>query len=199
VLAANLETAVNGVWDARPHIGDTVVVIGAGTVGSLVAWLLARMPGSDVQLVDVNLKRARVADALGVRFVSPADATRDADIVIHASGSAEGLQLALALAGLEATVVEMSWFGDRAVSLTLGEAFHSKRLTLRSSQVGHVATDQRARWDNRRRMALALRLLADPTLDVLITGESHFDELPDVMARLAQAPDQVLCHRIRYR
>ncbi len=198
VLTANLETALNGLWDARPHVGDRVVVIGAGTVGCLVAWLAARVPGCDVQLVDVNPARAHIATKLGVSFASPAHAMREADVVVHASGSPEGLQLGLDVAGVEATVVEMSWFGDRQVSLPLGGAFHSRRLTIKSSQVGQIAPVQRPRWDTRRRMAQALTLLADATLDVLITGESRFDELPDVMIRLADAPGDVLCHRITY-
>jgi threonine dehydrogenase-like Zn-dependent dehydrogenase len=198
VLAANLETALNGVWDAGAQIGDRVVVIGAGTVGCLVAWLMASIRACDVQLVDVNPDREHVAHALGVRFASPASVTPDADLVVHASGSPEGLQLALDVAGLEATVLEMSWFGDRQVPLSLGGAFHSKRLKIVSSQVGRIATGQRARWDTRRRMALALSLMADASLDVLVTGESQFDDLPEVMAQVSSAPGGVLCHRIRY-
>src|SRR6185436_18806883 len=184
VLAANLETAINGVWYARVQIGERVAVIGAGTVGSLVAWLASRIPGCDVQLVDINPGRASIARALGVRFAEPAGAASDADVVIHASGAAAGLDLALQLAGLEATIVEMSWYGDRIVPLPLGGAFHAKRLTIASSQVGRVASSQRARWDTRRRMQLALQLLADASLDALITGESDFDSLPAVMAGL---------------
>jgi 2-desacetyl-2-hydroxyethyl bacteriochlorophyllide A dehydrogenase len=198
VLAANVETALNGVWDASPQVGDRVVVIGAGTVGCLVAWLASRIEGCDVQLVDVNPQRQRVAQSLGVSFAQPDNASCDADIVIHVSGSPDGLQQALDIAGFEATIIEMSWFGDRQVALPLGGAFHSRRLTIKSSQVGHVAASQRARWDPRRRMAQALSLLADPALDVLITGESAFDDLPDVMARLAHAPGDALCHRIKY-
>jgi 2-desacetyl-2-hydroxyethyl bacteriochlorophyllide A dehydrogenase len=198
ILAANLETAVNGVWDARPHVGDRVVVIGAGTVGCLIATLVSRIQGCDVQLIDTSPQRERIAQALGVSFAQPGDAIRDADIVIHASGSPAGLQHALDVAGFEATIVEMSWFGDRPVTLPLGGAFHSKRLTLKSSQVGQVATSQRPRWDTRRRMALAISLLADSSFDTLITGESAFDDLPDVMARLADAPGDTLCHRIKY-
>jgi len=198
ILAANVETALNGVWDASPQLGDRVVVIGAGTVGCLVAWLASRIEGCDVQLVDVNPQRQRVAQALGVSFAQPDDAGCDADVVIHVSGSPDGLQQALDIAGFEATIIEMSWFGDRQVTLPLGGAFHSRRLTIKSSQVGHVAASQRARWDTRRRMARALSLLADPALDVLITGESAFDDLPDVMARLAHAPGDALCHRIKY-
>ncbi len=198
VLAANLETALNGLWDARPHVGDRIVVIGAGTVGCLVAWLAARIQACEVQLVDVNPRRGALAAKLGVSFAQPEDAARDADVVIHASGSPAGLQLALDSAGVEATVLEMSWFGDRSVPLELGAAFHSKRLTIKSSQVGRVAPTQRARWDTRRRMGLALALLADASLDALITGESPFDEMPDLMAALANAPGDTLCHRIRY-
>lgn len=198
VLAANLETAINGVWDAAPKAGDRIAVIGAGTVGCLVAWLAGRLPGCQVDLIDINPRRAAVARALGVRFAVAAGAAGDQDLVIHASGSPAGLNLALRLAGFEATVVEMSWFGDQPVTLALGEAFHARRLTLRSSQVGAIARSQRSRWDSRRRLQLALSLLADPALDVLITGESPFEELPAVMAKLAGAPGDTLCQRIKY-
>jgi threonine dehydrogenase-like Zn-dependent dehydrogenase len=198
VLAANMETAINGLWDAAPRVGDRITVIGAGTVGSLVAWLASRMPGCDVELVDTNARRSRVAEALGVRFAPPEQARADADVVVHASGSSAGLGTALRLAAFEAAIVELSWYGAQDVAVPLGEGFHARRLTLRSSQVGHVATAQRARWDTRRRMALALSLLADPALDVLITGESAFEDLPDVMPRLASDPGDTLCHRIRY-
>ena len=198
VLAANLETAINGVWDARPHVGDRIAVIGAGTVGCLVAWIAGRIAGCDVELVDVNPRRAEIARALGVRFASPASAAEGPDVVLHTSGSPAGLALALSLAAFEATIVDMSWYGDQAVPMALGEGFHSRRLTLKSSQVGSVAATQRARWDTARRLRLALSMLADPALDALITGESAFDELPGVMARLAAAPGDTLCHRIRY-
>jgi hypothetical protein len=102
------------------------------------------------------------------------------------------------LAGFEATIVEMSWYGCQMVPLALGEAFHARRLTLRSSHVGRVASSQRARWDTPRRMRLALTLLGDSALDALITGESEFEALPQVMAQLAVAPGDTLCHRIRY-
>jgi hypothetical protein len=198
VLAANVETAINGVWDARPHVGDRVTVIGAGTVGCLIAWIAGRIVGCDVELVDINPARAAVARALGVRFADPVSAAEGADVVLHASGSPAGLALALRLAAFEATIVEMSWYGDTAVPIALGEGFHARRLTLKSSQVGSIASTQRARWDHARRMTLALSLLAEPTLDVLMTGESEFDALPETMAQLAASPGHTLCHRIRY-
>ncbi|HEY5617253.1 MAG TPA: zinc-binding alcohol dehydrogenase [Vicinamibacterales bacterium] len=198
VLAANLETALNGVWDGRPHVGDRIAVIGAGTVGCLAAWLLSRIPGCEVELIDVNPRRAEVARALRVPFAEPAAAAREADLVIHASGAPAGLELALQVAAVEARIVELSWFGDQTVPLSLGGPFHSRRLTIVSSQVGRLAPSQRPRWDNRRRMQLVLTLLRDPTFEVLITGESEFEALPDVMSTLAQAPGDALCHRIRY-
>jgi threonine dehydrogenase-like Zn-dependent dehydrogenase len=198
VLAANLETAINGVWDGGPHIGDRVSVIGGGTVGCLAAWLAARIAGCEVELVDINPRRAPVARALGVRFAEPSAAAKDADVVIHASGSAGGLELALQVAGFESRIVELSWFGDRTVALPLGGAFHARRLTIAASQVGSVAASQRARWDTRRRMQFALSLLKDPSLDALITGESSFDALPEVMQALATSPGDALCHRVRY-
>jgi threonine dehydrogenase-like Zn-dependent dehydrogenase len=148
--------------------------------------------------MDINPARATVAAAIGVPFTSPAAASRNADLVIHASGSPAGLALALELAGHEARIVEMSWFGDQMAVLPLGGAFHARRLTIVSSQVGAVAPSQRARWDASRRMQLTLSLLSDPSLDHLITGESSFDSLPDVMAGLASAPGDALCHRVTY-
>jgi 2-desacetyl-2-hydroxyethyl bacteriochlorophyllide A dehydrogenase len=197
VLAANLETAVNGLWDAELKPGDRVAVIGGGAVGSLVAWLAGRTPGCEVTLVDVNAARADTAGALGVAFAADA-AGLEADVVIHTSGAPAGLAAALTAAAMEARIVEMSWFGTQSVPLPLGEAFHAKRLSIVSSQVGHVAPSQRARWSYARRMGLALRLLADARLDVLITDESTFDDLPVTMTRLASTPGDTICHRIRY-
>ncbi|MGE3956958.1 MAG: zinc-binding alcohol dehydrogenase [Vicinamibacterales bacterium] len=198
VLAANMETALNSVWDADILPGDRVAVVGAGTVGALIAWLAGRIPGTEVCLVDVNPARASVASALGVRFALPDDAPGECDVVLHASGSGAGLERALQLAAFEAAVVEVSWFGAQRVSLPLGEAFHAKRLSIRASQVGHVAASRRPRWDYRRRMALALSLLREPALDVLITGEDAFDDLPTVMRALATGGHDAICHRIRY-
>ncbi|WP_038047476.1 zinc-binding alcohol dehydrogenase [Thioalkalivibrio sp. ALJ16] len=204
VLAANLETAINAVWDARVGPGDRIAVIGAGVVGLLAAWLLRAIPGTEVSVIDPNPARAAVAERLGLRLATPAAAAADADLqgldrVLHASGNPDGLTQALALAGVEARVVEMSWYGDRAVPVPLGEGFHSRRLTLRSSQVGRLPPDRAARWDYRRRLALALSLLTEPALDALITGEDAFADLPTVMARVT-GPEaaQTLCHRIRY-
>ena len=198
VLAANLETALNGLWDAGVGPGDRVAVIGAGSVGCLAAWLAARIPGCEVELVDINAQRAAIARALGVKFALPEAARAEADVVLHASGSGEGLSLALRLAGFEATVVELSWYGDKPVTLALGEAFHARRLTLKSSQVGSIAATRRARWSLGRRMQLALSLLAEPALDVLINSEGRFEDLPQTLEQLARAPGDIIMHRVKY-
>jgi threonine dehydrogenase-like Zn-dependent dehydrogenase len=195
VLAGTVETAVNALWDARPLIGDRIAVVGAGMVGCCVAALLARFPGVRVQLVDVAPSRAGVADALGVSFASPAAALGDCDLVVHASASQEGLARSLELVAAEGTVVELSWYGDRPVSVPLGEAFHSRRLTIRGSQVGTVARPGRSFGE---RLALALDLLRDPVFDALITGECAFEELPDVLPRLASGELAALCLRVTY-
>jgi NADPH:quinone reductase-like Zn-dependent oxidoreductase len=197
-LAANMETALNGVWDGGVSAGHNVLIVGAGVVGALVAAILTRMPGVRVGLVDKKPQRADVARTLGAQFFLPDDAPGGADIVFHASASEAGLRLALNCAGFEGRIVEMSWFGDRNVSLPLGEAFHSQRLQLVSSQVGHVAPPQRARWSHRRRLETALALLDDPRLDALITEEVAFDDLPDELPRLLAPDAPGLATIIRY-
>jgi threonine dehydrogenase-like Zn-dependent dehydrogenase len=198
VLAGTVETAVNALWDAAPLVGDRVTVVGAGMVGCCVAALLARFPGARVQLVDVDPGRAGVAGALGVDFALPADADGGRDLVVHASATSAGLQRSLDLLAPEGTVIELSWYGDREVSLALGGPFHSGRLNIRASQVGTISPARRASRTFADRLALALELLRDPAFDALITGESRFDELPDVLARLAAGSLPALCHLITY-
>ncbi|MGW5336449.1 dehydrogenase [Streptomyces bauhiniae] len=198
VLAGTVETAVNALWDAAPQIGDRISVVGGGMIGCSVAALLARFPGIRLQLVDADPARAETAKALGVDFATPEKATGERDLVIHASATEQGLTRALELLAPEGTVVELSWYGDRRVTLPLGEAFHSRRLTLRASQVGTVSPAARPGRGYAERMVLALDLLADPALDALITGESDFGELPELMPRLTSGEIPALCHRIRY-
>jgi threonine dehydrogenase-like Zn-dependent dehydrogenase len=198
VLAGAVETAVNALWDAAPLVGDRVAVVGAGMIGCAVAAVLARFPGVRVQLVDVDPTRAAVAAALGAEFAPPETADGDRDLVVHASATGEGLATSLSLLAPEGTVVELSWYGDRPVRVPLGEAFHSRRLTLRASQVGTVAPARRGRRDHAARLATALDLLTDPAFDVLVSGESEFDELPGVLAALSNGDRRSLCHRVAY-
>jgi threonine dehydrogenase-like Zn-dependent dehydrogenase len=178
VLAANMETALNAHWDAGSGPADRIVVVGGGVLGLLVAYIAARLPGAEVTLVDLAESRAGLAEALGCRFVVPADCPQDADLVFHASASAAGLATAIAAAGLEARIVELSWYGEGSVAAPLGGAFHARRLQLVSSQVGQVSPSRRARFDYARRMRAALALLADDRLDALITDEIAFAEAP---------------------
>ncbi|MEU7619959.1 zinc-binding alcohol dehydrogenase [Micromonospora rifamycinica] len=198
VLAGTVETAVNALWDAAPLVGDRVSVVGGGMVGCSVAALLARFPGVRVELVDTDPARAAVASALGVDFAPPEAATGGRDLVVHASATAAGLQRSLDLLAPEGTVVELSWYGDRPVELSLGGAFHAGRLTVRSSQVGTVSPARASRRDFGDRLTLALELLADPVFDTLLTGRSRFAELPDVLGRLASGALPALCHLITY-
>jgi threonine dehydrogenase-like Zn-dependent dehydrogenase len=198
VLAGTVETAVNALWDAAPLVGDRIAVVGAGMVGCSVAALLARFPAARVQLVDANPDRAAVAAAMGVEFALPGDATGDCDLVVHASATSEGLGRALELLAPDATVVELSWYGDRPVSVPLGEYFHSRRLAVRSSQVGAIAPARRGRRSHADRRTIALELLRDPVFDALITGECRFDELPDVLPRLAGGTLPAMCHLVTY-
>ena len=201
VLAGTVETAVNALWDAAPLVGDRVAVVGAGMVGCCVARLLSRIPGTDVTLVDVDGSRAEVAAGLGVRFARPddlADDDRGRDLVVHTSATGAGLQLSLDLLAPEATVLDLSWYGDSRVELALGGAFHSSRLGIRASQVGSVAAARRSRYTYAQRLALAIDLLHDPAFDVLLTGESAFADLPDVLPRLADGSLPAICHTIAY-
>ncbi|HZT85443.1 MAG TPA: zinc-binding alcohol dehydrogenase [Gaiellaceae bacterium] len=198
VLAGTVETAVNALWDAAPAIGDRIAVVGAGMVGCCVARLLQRHPAVHVTLVDVEPGRAGVAADLGVDFALPEEAPEGLDLVFHTSATSAGLQRSLELLGAEGTVVDLSWYGDAEVRLPLGGAFHDRRLSIRSSQVGTLSPARASRRTTADRLALALELLRDHAFDALLTGESRFDELPDVMARLAEGSLPALCHTITY-
>jgi NADPH:quinone reductase-like Zn-dependent oxidoreductase len=198
VLAANMETALNAMWDAAPGPADRIAVVGAGVVGALVAYLCGRLPGAQVTLVDVDPSRMELARALGVSFAAPGHAARECDLVVHASGSAAGLKTALELAGDEATVLEMSWYGTDDIAVPLGAAFHSRRLKLISSQVGKVAASHRARWSYARRLAAALDLLKDPRLDALLAPSIKFSDLPLLLPDILSPQGGVLCQVVDY-
>jgi 2-desacetyl-2-hydroxyethyl bacteriochlorophyllide A dehydrogenase len=198
VLAANMETALNAVWDARPSPADRIAVVGAGVVGLLTAYLCGRMPGAQVTVVDVAPSRAAVAKGLGVHFAMPEKAPRDCDVVFHASGTESGLATALGLAGDEATIVELSWYGTGDVAAPLGGEFHSRRLRLISSQVGKVAPSHRPRWTTQRRLAAAIGLLDDPALDALLSPAYKFEELPKSLPSILSAHSDVICPVIAY-
>jgi 2-desacetyl-2-hydroxyethyl bacteriochlorophyllide A dehydrogenase len=187
-LTANMETALNALWDAGAGPADKIVIVGGGIVGLLVASIAARLPGADVTLVDIT-DRSALTKALGASFATPDQAPSNADIVFHASANAKGLETAIACAGFEGKIVELSWYGDMPVSVNLGGAFHSQRLQLISTQVGHVASARRARWDYARRLAAAMKLLEDPRLDALVADEIAFADLPTKLANVFSSPN----------
>jgi len=197
-LAANMETALNALWDAGAGPCDRIVIVGAGVVGLLVTSLAARLPGAEVTTVDVDESRRPIVEALGARFARPEQAPGDADIVFHASASAAGLNTAINCAGLEGTIVEMSWHGDTPVAAELGGAFHSRRLRLVASQVGHVAASRRPRWNHRRRAEAAMHLLALPALDALVAEEIAFEDAARELPRILGPAAPGLAPVIRY-
>lgn len=197
-LAANMETALNAVWDSGAGPADSIVVVGGGIVGLLVGYIASWLPGAEVTLVDTDAAREAIAQALGIGFAEPKSAPKDADVVFHTTATAAGFDTAIDAAGLEATVVELSWFGDGAVPVKLGGAFHSRRLKLVSSQVGQVSPGRRPRWDYRRRIEAALRLLGDDTLDELLTQEIAFEDTPARLPALLAPGAPGLAPIIRY-
>ena len=198
VLAGTVETAVNALWDAAPLVGDRVTVVGAGMVGCCVARLLARFPGVEVVVVDTDTAKAEVVEGLGARFASPFEAADGRDLTVHTSATSTGLQLSLDLLAPEGVVLDLSWYGDAEVRLSLGGAFHSGRLGIRASQVGAVSPARRGSRTHADRLALALGLLRDPWFDALITGVSPFEELPALMSKLADGEMPALCHTVSY-
>ncbi len=197
-LAANMETALNAHWDAASSPCDRIAVVGAGVVGLLIAHLAARLPGADVIVIDPNPARREIAAAFGARFAVPNEAPDDCDVVFHASATASGLATSLSCAGFEARVVEVSWHGAKPVSIPLGGAFHSKRLSIISSQVGHVATRRRPRWDYSRRISAAMALLDRPELDLLVNEEIAFEDAPVRLPLILSTESAALAPVIRY-
>ena len=196
VLAANMETALNIVWDAAPLPGERMIVVGAGVVGLLTAALLARIPAARVIVADTNPARAAIAERIGCTFAHPDAVPGNQELIVHASASEGGLRCALGAAAFEARIVEASWFGTSAPALPLGEAFHARRLRLISSQVGSVAAAMRGRRTHAERLAIALDLLTDSAFDGLLQGPTRFQDMPAAMPSIL-APGG-LCYVIDY-
>lgn len=211
-LAANMETALNAHWDAGTGPGDRITIVGAGIVGLLVAAIAARIPATDVTVIDTDASRAALVTSLGATFALASveqgphtrhdergdGMPRDADVVFHTSATAPGLSTAIASAGMEGTVVELSWYGDRQISVPLGDTFHSRRLKLVSSQVGQIAPSRRPRWNYGRRLSAALRLLDHPVFDQFVSAEIDFADAPRDLTTLLAATAPGLAPVIRY-
>lgn len=197
ILAANMETALNICWDAGIDAGDKVAVIGCGVIGALTAYIAAHMTGTDVTAIDLDPARSALAATLGFDFKTPDTVESDHDVVIHTSASASGLDTAIRLAGTEAKIVEASWFGTGTTPVALGGQFHQRRLHIIGSQVGRIPAHKSARWTFRRRLQKAMSLLADPSLDALLSGETAFADLPAQYGAILNDPT-TLCHRVWY-
>lgn len=197
-LAANMETALNAHWDVATSPCDRIAIVGAGIVGLLVTYIAARIPGTDVVVIDTNPARRKLVESFGARFAQPGETPDDRDVVFHASASSAGLATALSCAGFEAKIVELSWYGNKPVSAPLGGAFHAKRLKLISSQVGQVAETHRARWSYRQRMTAALSLLDRDELDLLVDEVIDFEEAPERLPAILDARSSGLAPVIRY-
>lgn len=198
LLAANMETALNAVWMGKPGPADRIGIVGAGVVGLLVASLCQRLPGAEVCVIDPDASKREICNALGLNHQTGVSRTGHCDVVFHASGHPAGLQTALSLAGNEASVVELSWYGAKPVTVELGGSFHSQQLRLQSCQVGHVEPSHAPRWTHQRRLQAALELLADPRFDALLEPAMEFDELPSRLPSLFTGTAQSLCQIIRY-
>ena len=198
VLAANVETALNAIWDAAPGPSGRIAVVGAGVVGALVGFLCARIEGAEVTLIDIDPAREVLARALNLKFATPDAAPADCDFVFHASATAAGLATALDIAGDEATIIELSWYGAGTVPVPLGGAFHSRRLKIISSQVGKVAPSHRASFTHSQRLESAIKLAADPRLDALLAPAVAFGELPARLADILKPRSGVLCQLVSY-
>lgn len=191
-LAANMETALNAIWDAQVPNGAPVAVIGGGLIGCLVAYLANRIGKSDVTLIDKIGERAKTASELRVSFATATNRLSPCHTVFHTSGSEQGLKDAIHALDFEGQVVEMSWYGDREISVPLGGTFHAQRLSIRCSQVGHVAPSRRASTTYADRMRTAIGLLDDPALDVLLTHDIAFENAErDLPLRLAADADGI--------
>ncbi len=191
VLAANLETAINVVWDARVALGDRVVVLGGGIVGLLCGYVARAGGARHVSLVEPSATRRQVALALGFDEVSsPLDplATADADVVIEATGQPSSLDAAISRARFEGVIALASFYGLRTASVSLGAEFHRRRLSLLASQVSHLPAARLAGWTFERRFELVTQLLREHALDALLGAPVPFAEAPAVYEEMARDP-----------
>ncbi len=202
-----VETALQVCLDAAPRLGETVVVVGLGAVGILVAALLGRA-GAGVLGSEPLAARRATATAFGVRAVAPDQlgeavaretGGRGADLLVEASGNPEALAWSLALLAHEGVALVCSWYGTKPAVLPLGAAFHRRRLAIRSTQVSTLPAALTARWDRRRRAELAWRLVGELPLPVLATHEFPFEQAADAYACLDSAAGNPIHVALRYR
>jgi threonine dehydrogenase-like Zn-dependent dehydrogenase len=198
-LVSNIETALTGVWDSRVSIGDDVLLVGFGSIGSLLARLLFNYPNVQLTIIEKEDHRLRKARELGYNAIKDdKNLDRSYDIAFNCSGSQEGLQLCIDRLTYEGRVVEMSWYGNQQVSLHLGQEFHIKRNQIISSQVSNIPGRKMNKWDLIRRKKLVFDILKDPYYQKIIDEEVLFRETPLIFKRIRNNELKSLGILIRY-
>jgi 2-desacetyl-2-hydroxyethyl bacteriochlorophyllide A dehydrogenase len=193
VFLANVETAANVVVDAAPRLGERVAVFGQGVVGLLITQLLRRTGVDQIVVVEPVAQRRDLALKVGADVaLEPGDSISDMDLAIEASGNAAALDAALNSVAFGGAVVVCSWYGTKTVPLTLGAAFHRRRLRIVSSQVSTIDSTLQPRWTHQRRLALASQLLTKLELSSLITHRFPVDRAAEAYALVDQHAEQTI-------
>lgn len=196
-LASNMETALNAIWDSGVNIGDKVLIVGFGIIGSLIARILSFIPQVEVDVLDVQPAKITLIEQLGFSIYKE-EKEKKYDLAFHTSGSGPGLQTSINNVGLEGKIIETSWYGDKEVNLCLGETFHSQRKLIISSQVSHLPACKSARWDYKRRKEVVFQLLLHPEFDAHITHTIAFHNLPKLFQSLKKNRCQELSYLVYY-
>ncbi len=187
VLASQVETAVNAIWDSRISLGDTVLIAGFGLVGAIIALLASGIPGVKVAILEKNEYGKRLQGrCVFMCWTSMDDNDEVFDVAIHTTGDEKALQFCIDHIGYESQVTEVSFYGKKSVTLMLGETFHTGRKRIVVSQVSQIPSQRMIRWDLERRKKLVFDILKDKRFDLLAGNIIPFEHAP------------VLFNQIRY-
>tara|TARA_B100001113_G_scaffold7774_1_gene6337 strand:- start:2368 stop:3336 length:969 start_codon:yes stop_codon:yes gene_type:complete len=179
LLTANMETAINAMWDSKPSIGDKVYVVGAGIVGILMAYVLSSTFGINVTVIDSDKNKKKLCEFFNIDFENSMDCIENPDIIYECSGNISVLSELINNSTLETKICILSWYGKQQSKIKMGENCFSRRLEIIFSQVGNITALKSKKWNNLSRRALALQLLDNKKLDILIDKkEISLDELP---------------------
>ena len=196
LLTANMETAINAMWDSQPSIGDNTYVIGAGIVGILMAYVLSSTFGIKVTVIDNNASKKKLCKFFNIDFENNINCIKDPDIIFECSGNASVLSDLINNSTLETKICILSWYGKQQSKIKMGENCFSRRLEIIFSQVGNITPIQSKKWDNLSRRALALKLLDNKKLDSLIDKqEIKLKELPNFFKK---GNTNGLCKVVKY-
>lgn len=195
-LISNMETAVNAVWDAQVELGDRVLIQGYGTIGALVASILQKYPGLDLHVHDIDPQKAELIASHGLSVYDMEE--EEFDLVFNTTGSEIALEEAFKFARLEGTIIELSWYGAKRVSLELGESFHYGRKRLICSQVSHIPNRKQPNWNYENRKDLVIRLLQELDPTYLLGHEINFQDAPEFYHKLRSGDVKELSTIINY-